>query len=150
MFSSGSQLLCLEKQRAGLVSSIQVGCQGRSHSPAGSKGHCGRGSPPRPRKSLKLVSIPASNPQANCHLKPQQATKGLDSLHCEENKPQLSSDIMSSHKGLEHKIAPSHLRIIALKNVQYSTEAHSLVYRLMDQTEVLVYTKLEHTTELHF
>lgn len=35
--------------------------------------------------------------------------------------------IIRLHKGLEHKIASSHLRIIALKNVQYSTEEHFLL-----------------------
>lgn len=40
MFSSGSQLLCLEKQRAVRVSSIQVGCGDSSHIPAESEGHC--------------------------------------------------------------------------------------------------------------
>lgn len=48
---------------------------------------------------MKLVSILASNPQANCHLKPQQATRGLNSLHWEENKPQQRAKLPRESPG---------------------------------------------------
>lgn len=52
------------------------------------------------QKSLKLVSSLASNPQANCHLKPQQATRGLNSLHWEENKPNKEPSCRGNPLGL--------------------------------------------------
>lgn len=48
-----------------------VGFRGQLPHSCGSKGTVQRGSPLRSHKSLKLVSITASNPQVNCHLKPQ-------------------------------------------------------------------------------
>lgn len=72
MFSSGSQLLCLERQGAGAGEQRPGGLPGTAPTARlGARGAVQRGSPLRSQKSLKLVRTTASNLQANCHLKPQ-------------------------------------------------------------------------------